>query len=221
MRRCCEGRRQARAVVQGLGSASVAPRASTVTVGTKLSLSYSAQGAASDPTLVLLPGPTDSWRSYAPVLEQLPSSIRAVALSQRGHGDSDKPPSGYQVVDFAADVALLLDALDIERAVLCGHSGSCLIARRVAIHRPERVAGLVLEASPVTLQGDPELEEFVESVVSGLEDPIDPAFARSFVVDTSSDKVNADVLDVGHTPRWEDSDRFAADLAAFVQRVRR
>ncbi len=145
---------------------------------------------------MLLPGPTDSWRSYEPVLRVIPPSIRTVAVSQRGHGDSDKPAMGYRVEDFAADVVPLLDALGIQRAVLAGHSGSCLVVRRVAIERPDRVAGLVLEASPTTLRGHPELQAFVESVVCGLADPISPDFARSFVVDTSSDEVEAEAIDL-------------------------
>jgi non-heme chloroperoxidase len=119
-----------------------------------VTLSFVTQGDESGPVLVLLPRPTDSWRSYEPVLERLPSSIKAIAVSQRGHGDSDKPTTGYRVEDFASDVMALLDALGVERAVLGGHSGSCLVARRVAIDKPERVAGLVLEASPTTLRGD-------------------------------------------------------------------
>jgi non-heme chloroperoxidase len=158
---------------------------STVTLGSGLTLSYADQGDRSDPPLVLLPGPTDSWWSYQPVLDRMPLSIRTIAVSQRGHGDSDKPATGYRVEDFAADVVRLLDALCVERAVLAGHSGSCLVARRVAIDAPERVAGLVLEASPTTLPHHAGLEEFVESIVLGLEDPIDPDFARSFVTDTS------------------------------------
>ena len=145
--------------------------------------------------VLLLPGPTDSWRSYEPVLDQLPSSIRAIAVSQRGHGDSDKPATGYRVEDFAADVVPLLDGLGVERAVLAGHSGSCPVARRVAIDYPERVDGLVLEASPTTLRGDAGLEGFVASVISGLQDPIDPVFLRSVVVDTSSKDVSPEVLD--------------------------
>ncbi|WP_208029773.1 alpha/beta fold hydrolase [Rhabdothermincola sediminis] len=261
---------------------------STVTLDGGLTLSYAEQGDKSGPGLVLLPGPTDSRCSYELVLEELPRSIRTVAVSQRGHGDSDKPATGYRVEDFATDVVALMDALAIDRAVLAGHSGSCLVARRVAIDRPELVAGLVLEASPTTLRGHAGLTEFVDSVVSGLEDPIDPDFARSFMVDTSSSEVEPDVLDrlvgellkvparawremfaallhyddlaelgsitaptlliwgdadgvidrgmqdtlaarlprsdlvvypgVGHTPRWEDPSRFAADLAAFVDR---
>lgn len=169
--------------------------ASILTLGNDLTLSYAVQGDESGPVVVMLPGSTDSWRSYEPVLEQFPLSIRAIAVSQRGHGDSDKPPVGYRVEDFAADVVLLLDGLGIQRAVVAGHSGSCLVARRVAIDHPDRVAGLVLEASPTTLSGDADLEGFLASVVSSLTDPIDPIFARSFVADTSSDKLAPDVLD--------------------------
>ena len=125
----------------------------------------------------------------------LPSSVRAIAVSQRGHGDSDKPATGYRVEDFAADVVAFLDALDIERAVVAGHSGSCLTVRRVAIDHPDRVAGLVLEASPTTLKADRGLEGFVEGIVSSLEDPIDPAFARSVLTDTSSDELPPELLD--------------------------
>jgi non-heme chloroperoxidase len=144
---------------------------------------------------LLLPGPTDSWRSYEPVLERIRISTRTIAVSQRGHGDSEKPATGYRVEDFAADLVGLLEALHIKRAVLAAHSGSCLVARRVALDMPERVAGLVFEASPTTLVGDAGLTAFVESVVSHLEDPIDPGFARSFVVDTSSGEVASEVLD--------------------------
>jgi pimeloyl-ACP methyl ester carboxylesterase len=174
---------------------AMSPASSTVTLATGLELSYAATGDESASVVVLVPGPTDSWRSYRPVLDQLPSSIRAIAVSPRGHGDSDKPATGYRVEDFAADVVSLLDALAIERAVVAGHSGSCLVARRVAIDHPERVAGLVLEASPFTLRGDAGLERFVESVVSDLTDPIDPTFARSFVAETSSDELASDLVD--------------------------
>jgi pimeloyl-ACP methyl ester carboxylesterase len=116
-------------------------------------------------------------------------------VSQRGHGDSDKPATGYRVENFSADVLALLDALDVDRAVLAGHSGSCLVARRVAIEASERVAGLVLEAAPTTLHGDMNLLAFFDSVVSELVDPIDPEFARSLLADTSSPDVAPGILD--------------------------
>jgi pimeloyl-ACP methyl ester carboxylesterase len=169
---------------------------STVTLASGLTLSYAERRDACDPAVVLLPGPTDSLRSYDPVLGLLPDELRAVCVSQRGHGESDKPDSGYAVEDFAADVVSLLDALDIERAVLAGHSGSCFVARRVALDHPDRVAGLILEASPTTLRDDARLISFVDSVVSALDDPISPGFAASFVTATSSENVAPDLVDL-------------------------
>jgi len=166
-----------------------------VSLPSGLNLSYAEQGIESEPAVVLLPGPTDSWRSYGPVLDGLPDWIRVIAVSQRGHGDSDKPESGYGIEDFAGDVVEFLNALEIDRAVLVGHSGSCLVARRVALDHPARVAGLVLEASPASLCTD-EARQFVNSVVMDLADPIDPRFARSFVADTSSENVVSEVVDL-------------------------
>lgn len=168
---------------------------SRITLASGLTLSCADRGDASGPAVLMLPGPTDSWRSYKPVLDLLPDGIRAIAVSQRGHGESGKPESGYRVEDFAADVVALLDALNVERAVVVGHSGSCLVARRVALDHPSRVAGLILEASPTTLRDNAQLLRFVESV-SELEDPISPDFARSFVVDTSSENVAPELVDL-------------------------
>jgi pimeloyl-ACP methyl ester carboxylesterase len=118
-----------------------------------------------------------------------------MAVSFRGHGSSDKPSTGYSVNDLATDVEELLEVCGIEKAVIAGHSGSCLVARRVALDVPERTVGLVLEGSPVTLRGNVRLAEFVRSVVMRLEDPIDPGFARSFLADTSSAALDAGLLD--------------------------
>lgn len=167
-----------------------------ITLASGLTLSCADRGDASGPAVLMLPGPTDSWRSYQPVLDLLPEGLRAVAVSQRGHGESSKPESGYRVEDFASDVVPLLDALNVERAVLVGHSGSCLVARRVALDYPARVAGLILEASPTTLRDEANLLRFVGSVVSELEDPISPDFARSFVVDTSSANVAPELIEL-------------------------
>ena len=161
-----------------------------------LTLSFSDQGDSAGPVVLMLPGPTDSWRSYQPVFDLLPQQIRAIAVSQRGHGDSDKPDANYAIADFAADIVPLLDALDIEQAVLTGHSGSCFVARSVALDHPERVAGLILEASPTALHNNAKAVEFIDSVIANLNDPIRPDFARSFVADTSSETLPAKLVDL-------------------------
>ena len=118
---------------RGGGLGSSVPRAGcfygagvpVVTLASGPMLSYDDRGEASSPAVPVLPAQPDSWRSYQPVLDRLPPGLRAVAVSQRGHGDSDKPAAGYRVCDFAAHVVALLDRLGIEQAVLTGPS--CLV----------------------------------------------------------------------------------------------
>src|SRR5262249_22870300 len=185
----------------GAGKRTYSPRVSSVTLASDLILSCAHEGEASEgeasgPAVLLLPGPTDSWRSYQPVLDLLPDEIHAISVSQRGHGESDKPAAEYAVEDFAADVVLLFDALAIDRAFLTGHSGSCFAARRVALDHPDRVAGLILEPSPTTLRDHPELISFADSVLSDLDDPISPDFVRSFVTGTSSERIPPELVDL-------------------------
>ncbi|MEV4900893.1 alpha/beta hydrolase [Citricoccus sp. NPDC055426] len=146
-----------------------------------LHLAFARQGDPSGPAVVFFPGPMDSWRSYAVVLDHLPPSVHAVAVSARGHGDSDKPETGYTVPDYASDVVPFLTALGLRHVVLAGHSASCLVVRRVAAESPERVSGLILEASPLSLYRDPEMEDFVATAVLNLTDPISPGFIRTFL----------------------------------------
>jgi len=73
----------------------------------------------------------DSHRFFELALPYLPAHIHAYVPTQRGHGDADKPPSGYTLEEFSADVAAFLDATGVDRAVVVGHSsGGCRPALR-------------------------------------------------------------------------------------------
>jgi hypothetical protein len=48
------------------------------------------------------------------------AKYRMFALDQRGHGDSDRPASGYKFSDFAADVVAFMDAKNLKKAVVVG-----------------------------------------------------------------------------------------------------
>lgn len=135
----------------------------------------------SEDVLVLLPGLSDSWRSYEAVLPHLPRSIRTIAVSQRGHGDSEKPQTHYSVRDYVADLQALLNALGVRHAVVAGHSSASVVARRFALDHPERVAGLVLEGSFVNLAGVP---EEIRAKFRALTDPIPREFVRDFTAGT-------------------------------------
>jgi non-heme chloroperoxidase len=143
-------------------------------------LPYVEQGDATGVPVVMLHGVTDSWRSFEHVLPHLPDHIRAIAVTQRGHGDAPKPESGYLIEDLAGDVVDLLDDLGIERAVILGHSMGSWVTQRVAIDHPERVIGVVLAGSFGGRPGDhPGMQELAAEMAR-VTDPVTDAVARDF-----------------------------------------
>lgn len=155
-------------------------RSKTVTLASGIDLHYVESGDRSGVPLLLLHGYTDSWRSFQLLLEALPAGLRVLAVSQRGHGDSDKPRSGYDTGVLAADVAAFMDAIGIGSAVIAGHSMGSQVALRFAIDHPQRTRGLVLLGAFTTLKGNPEVEALWYQGVATLNDPVDPAFVRKF-----------------------------------------
>ena len=81
-----------------------------VSLSTGVRIEYVEQGKADGVPVIFLHGVTDSWRSFERVLPLLPPTIHAFALSQRGHGDSGRPTSGYRFADMSADLLAFLDA---------------------------------------------------------------------------------------------------------------
>lgn len=258
----------------------------TLRLPTGVTISYRAAGdVRSTVALVLLPGLGDSWRSWDLVTTRLPKSVQTLAISQRGHGDSDKPLVGYTVTDFEADLGAFLDAFAVPRVVVVGHSSASLVARRFAVRHPDRVAGIVLEGSFVHIGDRVPLE--VRARFAALRDPLTRDFVRNFAGGTYERPPAKEFLDVmldenlkaparvwretfaslldyddtselatlrtptlliwgdrdtiidreatntlarsipssrllvyegvGHSPHWEDPDRFARDLAVFVE----
>ena len=165
----------------------------SVELSTGVTLPYVEQGDPAGVPVLLLHGYTDSWRSWELVLSHLPDSIHAFALTQRGHGDADRPDSGYRPHDFADDVAAFMDALGLGEAVIVGHSMGSVVAQRFAIDQAERTRGLVLASAATTWRTPAPLELW--EVVSTLEDPIDPAFVREFQESTLAQPVPPAFID--------------------------
>lgn len=149
--------------------------------------------------MLLLHGLTDSWRSFEGVIGHLPASVRAVAPTMRGHGEADRPETGYRPRDLAADVAELLDALGIGSAVLVGHSMGATVAMRLAVEHPERVRGLVLIGAFAGYRDNAEVRSLWDGAVATLADPVDPGFVHEFQAATVARPVPEGLLDVAVT----------------------
>jgi non-heme chloroperoxidase len=158
-------------------------------------LEYEERGDQDGVPVLLLHGVTDSRRSWDTVLPHLPPSIRAVALTQRGHGDSDRPRAGYTIEQMAADAGAAIDALRLGSAVVVGHSMGTWVAERLAIDSPERVRALLLEGAPGAPRENPELAGLCEEM-SAFPGTIDDALAREFQLGTTERPVADEWLDL-------------------------
>jgi pimeloyl-ACP methyl ester carboxylesterase len=89
-----------------------------------------------------------------------PAAARAadvVLYDLRGHGRSERPPTGYGLADLVVDLDALLGALGIDRpVVLVGNSFGGLLALAYAIGFGDRVAGLVLVDAHLADEAFPE-----------------------------------------------------------------
>ncbi len=153
--------------------------ATTSLLSTGVRLHYAERGARGGEAIIFLHGYSDSWFSFSRVLPLLSPEYHAFTLTERGHGDSDKPECCYTLEDFAADVDAFMDAVGVEEATLVGSSGGGFMAQRVAVSYPHRVSRLVLMATAAEGSAFGDLSELGEAVRT-LEDPVPPEFVREF-----------------------------------------
>lgn len=88
------------------------------------------------PPIVLIHGVTlraEIWRHQA----ELADEARVIAIDMRGHGESRAGRNGSSISANSADLDLLLNALDLERAVVAGHSMGGMVLGRCLADRPQ------------------------------------------------------------------------------------
>ena len=142
-----------------------------ITVANGQTLTYVTFGAAEGLPLILLHGMTDNSRSWSLLAPYL-GDRRIIALDLRGHGGSAAPLCCYGIDALADDLGGFMDALNIEKADIVGHSmGSFTAAVFAALH-PDRVNRLVLISTATSI---PQASlDWLWANVPGLPDTIDP-----------------------------------------------
>src|SRR5690606_15054671 len=74
----------------------------------------------------------------------LAGDYRVIAYDMLGHGQSPRPAADTDLQGYAAQLAELLDHLQIPQATVIGFSMGGLVARAFALHHPQRLAALVV-----------------------------------------------------------------------------
>jgi pimeloyl-ACP methyl ester carboxylesterase len=101
------------------------------------------------PDVLFVHGIASSGSEFDTVLGHVKDVMRPITVDLRGHGESDKPASGYHYRDYANDLDRLLDALGIEHPIIFGHSLGGILTLWWAIHHPNRAQALMLEDVPL------------------------------------------------------------------------
>lgn len=109
-----------------------------------VTLPYHVRVGAGAPPLVFVHGFGCSHEDWHAQLVHFGPTRSSVACDLRGHGATPGRPAECSIETYGADVAELLRALELPRAVLVGHSMGCRVVLQAALDAPGRVAGLVL-----------------------------------------------------------------------------
>lgn len=105
-------------------------------------------GTSSGPAVLLLHGWTASADiNFFPAYCRLAESYRVIALDLRGHGRGMRSMEPFSLEDCAGDAAALLDQLGAGRGIVVGYSMGGPVGLLLAYRHPERVAGLVMQAT--------------------------------------------------------------------------
>ncbi len=85
-----------------------------------------------------------SGKIFEPIRPALENHGRVLTWDARGHGNSEKPATGWTVEDLAVDLRALIEHLEENRAVVAGLSMGGNTAIAYAVAYPDKLDGLIL-----------------------------------------------------------------------------
>lgn len=114
------------------------------------------------PVLMLNSLGTD-LRMWEAVTDRLPD-LYCIGMDKRGHGLSATPTADWTLDDLANDALALMDHLEVARFVVAGCSIGGMIAQKLAVRAPDRVAGLLLSNTAMKVGTDASWAARIEGV---------------------------------------------------------
>ena len=109
----------------------------------RITLSYLEWGSTGEPVL-LLHGLADTALVWSSLGESLGVQFHAIAPDMRGHGNSDKPDSGYDFLTLIADLEELMNSVGWEKAHIVGHSWTGKLVAVWMKQNPSRFLSAIL-----------------------------------------------------------------------------
>ncbi|RJG02623.1 alpha/beta fold hydrolase [Noviherbaspirillum sedimenti] len=102
------------------------------------------------PAVLIVPGITSPAATWAFVVEALKLPNRVIVLDSRGRGLSDAPETGYALDDYAADLRVWCEQLQLESPILLGHSMGARIVAHFDVLWPGLAGRLIVVDPPLS-----------------------------------------------------------------------
>ncbi|KGI79940.1 hydrolase [Actinopolyspora erythraea] len=113
-------------------------------------MNYAVAGEPDSPALLLVPGQSESWWGYEPVLALFAEHFRVFAVDLRGQGRSTWTPGRYTLDNLGNDLVRFIDLVIGRPTFVAGHSsGGVLSAWLSAYAKPGQILGAVYEDPPL------------------------------------------------------------------------
>jgi len=109
-----------------------------------MKLYYEDYGRRNQVPLLFLHGLMSNSELWKPQVDHFKDHKRITILDLRGHGQSDKPVGRYSIKQFSEDLQLLMKNLEIEKAILAGHSMGGMTVLRFTLDHQEMVEKIIL-----------------------------------------------------------------------------
>ncbi|MBB6448514.1 pimeloyl-ACP methyl ester carboxylesterase [Geomicrobium halophilum] len=109
---------------------------------------YSMRGKG--PALIFTHGASWNHEQWVNQVKYFSKGYKVIVWDLRGHGYSSLPQGRVGHSSFSRDLIALLDHLQVEKAILCGHSLGGHISLQTAVKYPDRVEKLILIGTPFT-----------------------------------------------------------------------
>jgi 3-oxoadipate enol-lactonase len=157
-----------------------------------LTVSYNDEGENGAPVIIFIHGFPFNKSMWDKQFKALKENYRVIAYDVRGHGNSDAGKGDFSIELFANDLLSFMDALKIDKAMLCGLSMGGYIALNAVEKYPDRFDALIL--SDTTCVADtPEVKEkrmkAIESIKkAGVEKYAEESIKNLFAPESLSTK---------------------------------
>ncbi len=123
-----------------------------------LTVSYIDEGPDDGPVIIFIHGFPFNKSMWDKQLKALKENYRVIAYDVRGHGDSDSGTGDFSINLFADDLIAFMDALEIDKAILCGLSMGGYIVLNAIENYPERFDAIIL-SDTTCIADTPEAKE--------------------------------------------------------------